>query len=150
MLAENKSGWKMIDFFRVSEDELENYSPVTGAYAIIKYKDKFVLGYNKWRKQWELPAGHIEERETAKEAAIRELHEETHQIVDDLTFLGVYMVDSPGKEIRYQAIYYGEIDTLSEFVSNQDDEMQEIVLWNMKDDIGYIDEVDIKVLEIFC
>ena len=79
MLAKNKSGWKLLEYIDIKEDDIEQYHNVTGAYAILKIADKYVVGYNGWRKQWEFPAGGIDEGETAREAAMRELHEETHQ-----------------------------------------------------------------------
>jgi len=48
--------------------------------------DKYVVGLNKYRKQWEFPAGGIEDGESAREAAIRELYEETHQRNNHLEF----------------------------------------------------------------
>ena len=77
MLAKNKSGWKLLEYVDIKEKDIEKYSNVTGAYAILKVGDKYVVGYNGWRKQWEFPAGGIDEGETAREAAIRELYEET-------------------------------------------------------------------------
>ncbi len=79
VLAENKSGWKLLDYLNIKEADIDKYTNVTGTFAILKIKNKYVLGYNKWRKQWEFPAGHIEEGETPRYAAERELLEETHQ-----------------------------------------------------------------------
>ncbi|MGW4806412.1 NUDIX domain-containing protein [Kitasatospora sp. NPDC004272] len=47
-----------------------------------------------------LPGGHVDSGETAREAAVRELHEETGVLVDpdDLVLLGVY--DEPGRDPR--------------------------------------------------
>jgi len=48
-------------------------------YVIIgaREKGKWIFVRNKDRNAWELPAGHIEENESAENAAIRELYEET-------------------------------------------------------------------------
>ena len=59
MIAKNKSGWSLIEYFNIREDDIEKYENITGAYAIIRVDDKYVVGYNKWRKQWEFPAGGI-------------------------------------------------------------------------------------------
>jgi 8-oxo-dGTP diphosphatase len=69
-----------------------DYYPIAGSYAVIKSSDKYLLCYNTWRKQWELPAGKREENESPKECAIRELYEETGQSVDDLKFKGLLKV----------------------------------------------------------
>lgn len=66
MLAKNKSGWTLLEYLDISESDISKYQNVTGAYAILTVGDKYVVGYNTWRKQWEFPAGGIEEGETAK------------------------------------------------------------------------------------
>lgn len=49
MLAKNKSGWKLIEYIDVKEDDIQQYQNVTGAYAILKVSGKYVIGYNAWR-----------------------------------------------------------------------------------------------------
>ena len=72
MLAKNKSGWIVHEYLDISESDLVKYKNVTGSYAIIRVKDKYLTGYNNWRDQWEFPAGGIEAGETARQAAFRE------------------------------------------------------------------------------
>lgn len=152
ILAENRIGWKLLAYLPIKEEELEQdlYQPVTGAFAILKVKDCFVLGFNSWRNQWEFPAGGIEKGETAREAAVRELFEETHQRHDDLIFKGIFKICDQHDKIRYQAVFYGEQETLEPFVKAEGDEMDEIILWDMKAEIGYIDEVDWKIVQMSC
>lgn len=150
VLAENKIGWKLLEYFKIEETDIDKYVNVTGAFAILKIKDKYVLGYNNWRKQWEFPAGHIEEGETPRCAAERELFEETHQRNSNLIFKGLAKVRDAKDNIRYQAIFYCEQEELSEFIKNDDDEMDKILLWNMVENIGYIDEVDLKIVQLSC
>lgn len=51
---------------------MDNYDRVTGVYAIVCIKGCYLIGYDNWRKQWELPAGGIEEdiRDSAAEIGI--------------------------------------------------------------------------------
>ena len=150
MLAKNKSGWILLEYLTIEENEINEYNSVTGAYAIINVNGRFLFGFNNWRKQWELPAGGIEDGETAREAAERELFEETHQKNCELVFKGLVKVMNPKGEIRYQAVYHGFMEKLFPFEKNGRDEMDEIMLWDLKKDIGYVDECDLKILELFC
>ncbi|GKX66389.1 NUDIX hydrolase [Inconstantimicrobium mannanitabidum] len=150
VLAKNKSGWKLLEYIDIKEIDINKYTNVTGAFAILKIKDKYVLGYNNWRKQWEFPAGHIEEGETPRCAAERELLEETHQRNSNLIFKGLAKVSDAKGYIRYQAIFCCEQEELYEFIKNDDDEMDKILLWDMVENIGYIDEVDLKIVQISC
>lgn len=148
MLAKNKSGWILLEYLEIEENEITDYDNVTGAFAIVKVKDKYLIGYNNWRNQWEFPAGGMDVGETAREAAKRELFEETHQSIDDLQFKGLAKMMKPGGEIRYQAVFTGYLENIEPFVKNNDDEMDKIMLWDLKQDIGYVDECDLKLAEL--
>lgn len=150
MLAENKSGWTLLEYLNITENEISKYHNVTGSYVILMIKQRIVVGFNRYRKQWELPSGGIEEGETARQAAIRELYEETHQKVDILNFKGLIRVKDPQGIIKYQAVFKGCKNEFFPFVYEENDEMEKIYLWDMKENIGYVDECDIKIAEIVC
>lgn len=150
MLAKNKSGWIVLEYLDINEGEIVNYDNVTGAFAIVKINGKYLIGFNNWREQWEFPAGGIDVGETAREAAIRELMEETHQENKDMQFRGLFKVMRPSGEIKYQAIYLCTQDMLQPFIKNENDEMDQIMLWDLKKDIGYVDECDLKMVELSC
>ena len=52
MLAKNRSGWTLMEYIDIREDDIDRYPNVTGAYAILRVADKYVVGYNAWRRQW--------------------------------------------------------------------------------------------------
>lgn len=140
------NGFKFLDFLKINEEEIKKYSPIAGSFAVIKCEGKVLMVYNKWRKQWELPAGQREGEETAKECATRELYEETGQDVTDLNFLGLLKLkNSFNEDIKYNPIYFASVEQLQPFIENE--EITEIQLWNMNEKIGVIDEIDLKLLE---
>ena len=148
VIAKNRSGWILQEYINIPEEEISDYPNVTGSYAIVKVCGKYLIGYNIWRKQWEFPAGGIEEGETARQAAYRELFEETHQGDLALEFKGLFKVtDSHGKQ-KYQAVFLGEKEALEPFTCSEGDEMSEIRLWDLKEDIGYLDELDVAIVTI--
>ena len=146
MNTTQNNGFKFLEFISVKEIESTNYQPVAGSFAVLKCEGKYLLCYNIWRKQWELPAGKREEGETPKECAIRELYEETGQIVVDLEFIGLLKVENTmNNSIKYNPVYFTVIESLSPFIENV--ETTEIILWDLNEEIGNIDEVDLKILD---
>lgn len=148
---ENTSDIEIIEYCDIQEEELykNNNTMPSSAYAVIEVPGKFLIGYNSYREQWEFPAGKIESGETAMEAARRELYEETHQIVDELKFCGLFKIyDKTKGEYRFRAVYKGEADLLTEFVPWEKDEMLGIRLWNFGDQSIYVDQIDTKMVEM--
>ena len=147
MNIKNKTGYELLEFIPCSEDDLKNFDNVTGAGVLYKVNDAYLIGFNNWRKQWEIPAGRIEKGEIAREAAIRELYEETHQSIDNAKFEGLFKKKRPNGMIVYMAIFSSEQNDITPFIKKDGDEFDDIILWDLKDDIGYIDEVDLEIIK---
>ena len=146
MLITKNNRFGFLDFLVVKEDEIYDYHRLAGSFAVIKCNEKYLLCYNTSRKQWELPAGHREENETPKDCAIRELYEETGQIVSDLEFKGLLKIKNlSNDEVKYNPIYFTTLEELQPLQKNS--ETSEIKLWDLKERVGYIDEVDIKIFD---
>jgi 8-oxo-dGTP diphosphatase len=58
--------------------------------------DRWIFVRHRDRNSWEMPAGHIEEGESADQAAVRELYEETGAVRSDLEHLCDYEVTMDG------------------------------------------------------
>jgi len=150
ILAENQWGLKLLDFIQINEQEImenDTYKPITGSLILVKCEEKYLVAYNKWRKQWEIPAGGIEQGETPRECVERELCEETSQKVENIVFKGLFKLHDTNKNIiKYQAMYFAHINKLESFEEN--DEMDKIMLWDLKTYIGNFDEVDRKMIDL--
>lgn len=147
MLKNN--GFEFLEFINVKETSINQYEPLAGSFAVLKCEGKYLLCYNILRKQWELPAGGRESNETSKECAIRELYEETGQYVTNLVFKGLIKVKNTfNGHFKYNPVYFTTIEKLHPFKENE--ETSEIKLWDLNEEIGFIDSVDIKVLDYIC
>ncbi|MCM3626778.1 NUDIX hydrolase [Paenibacillus glycanilyticus] len=145
MIATNKDGYELLECITLKEDELKSYEPLAGSYAVVNFNDKYLLCFNTLRKHWEVPAGGRADGETPKECAIRELFEETTQVVRDMDFKGLLKVKKPNGVIKYNPVYFAELDYIAQFKENN--ETDKILFWNLSDDIGYVDEVDMAAIK---
>ncbi|PKH12146.1 DNA mismatch repair protein MutT [Planomicrobium sp. MB-3u-38] len=146
MNTTKNNGFRILDFIAIKEEEIKNYAPIAGSFAVISCDDKVLMVYNVWRKQWELPAGRLEGEETEKECAIRELYEETGQYITELEFKGLLKLENTSDgSVKYNLVFAGSAEKLQPFLKN--DETSEMRLWDRSEVLGVIDETDLKILD---
>lgn len=92
----------------------------TRVICVCRYHEKYIFSYNKKRKGFEIPGGHIEEGENWKEACKREVYEETGGIIKNLKPICVYKINSFG------ILCFAEIEKLEELP--KEFEMEKIML----------------------
>lgn len=139
-------GFEFLGFVVAQEQEMGEYQPLAGSFAVIKCEEKYLMCFNKWRKQWELPAGSREGNETPRECASRELYEETGQVVDQLEFRGLLKLKNERTgSVKYNPVFYAETEALQPFIEN--DETTQIQLWDLEEELGTIDGIDIKIFD---
>ncbi|MUK89372.1 NUDIX domain-containing protein [Ornithinibacillus sp. L9] len=144
-MKKNDHGRVFLDFIYMEEHEMEAYKPIAGSFAALICENKYLLCYNKWREQWELPAGRKEKCETSKECAIRELYEETGQVVKDMNFKGLLKVkDVKSEIIKYNPVYVKRVVNLQPFRKNN--ETNQIKLWDQQEELPAYDPVDLQLL----
>ena len=88
-----------------------------------QYDNKWIMVRHKTRDTWEIPGGHIERGEEAREAASRELYEETGAKEFQLEPVCVYSVRKNKDTESFGKLFYAKINELGEF---PDSEIEEI------------------------
>ncbi len=81
----------------------------TRVICVSKYKDNYVFSYNKKRNGWEIPGGHIEENESWREAAKREMYEETGATKINIEPICVYKINDYGILCFCEILEIGEL-----------------------------------------
>ncbi|WP_274364106.1 NUDIX domain-containing protein [Paenibacillus thermotolerans] len=153
VIMKDAKGNVFLEFFEIEEDQINVAlldAPLTHALIVVTCQGKHLFLYNKWSNSWELPGGIIEQGETAKQCAIRELLEETNQSIEEINFKGLMKFrlqpSFHGPErTEYGALFSGQINQLDDFVEN--DEAKSIILWDGISDIGAVEEIDKKLIE---
>lgn len=77
MLAVDQAGNKLLDFIKITEEDATlRFSQVSVCLLVVKIGEDYLMGFNHWRKCWEIFGGCPEEGETMREAMVREAKEE--------------------------------------------------------------------------
>ena len=86
MIVVDNRGNEFLDFIPVDETNAEGqYEPITHCLAVVKIEDDYLMGWNKWRQEWEIFGGCREDKETLKEV-IRVEKNQNYGIYDPSVF----------------------------------------------------------------
>lgn len=90
MIVKDNRGNELLKVLKVSEEEaMKLYTPVNHALLVVKIGEEYLLGWNKWRQDWEIFGGCMEAGETLRECIIREAREELGLQGVEYTWLGL-------------------------------------------------------------
>ena len=73
MILKDSRGNEFVEMIDVEENvAMAEYAPVTHCLAVVMVGSDYLLGWNKWRKDWEIFGGCIETGESMRECITRE------------------------------------------------------------------------------
>ncbi|WP_344566315.1 NUDIX domain-containing protein [Streptomyces axinellae] len=122
-LATGPRGMRLLSFHREPEGTRFEDAPVGYALVAVRHEGRLLMVYERDRECWELPGGSIEEGESPRAAAVRELREETCQVTDPaaLRFVGFSRTALGARQrILYGALFTGELTRVLPFVANSE------------------------------
>lgn len=161
MIFKAKNGAKIMEKIDINEGEaIQRFSDLNHVLVIVKIEDDYLLGYHKWRDDWETFGGLIEEGESLRECIERECEEELGIGNLKFEYLGiVHYYMPPGYWVKEWHDEYGGLYgiTLSrnaiqliEEKRSDKDEIGEIELYSeLKARKENIDEINEKLLEFY-
>lgn len=96
-------GNELVQIINADEETAQQrYAPVTHCLAVVKVDGDYLLGWNKWRQDWEIFGGCLEAGETMRQCVQRECQEE----------IGIY-------DAQFQYIGLMDLNMVPDFFSNE-------------------------------
>ena len=90
VLIKDIKGNELLDILNPDEDKADaEYQPITHCLAVVKVGGDYLLGWNKYRQEWEIFGGCREENETIRGCIERECKEELGIKGGDFSYLGI-------------------------------------------------------------
>jgi 8-oxo-dGTP diphosphatase len=133
-----RAGNTLVDFRFVREEELARlveHVAVPASLVVATHANAVLMMFDNWRKQWELPGGTREPGETTRQAAARELREETGIHIVDLTFTAVAEFDLTRPDRReLLAVYQVQLQVVPRLTVN--DEALDFRWWPPSEPVG--------------
>jgi 8-oxo-dGTP pyrophosphatase MutT (NUDIX family) len=129
-------GNALVSFTPGSEDKPPSDAPLPVALVALWHGNRVLMAFNRFRQVWELPGGRIDPGETPRQAAARELLEETNHVPDGhLRFVGFASFPlAPDQRAEYGALFVGQAAGVSRsFPPN--DEIAAIRWWDLRESL---------------
>lgn len=103
---------RLLAFERLPEHTRFNDTPVGYALTALWHGERLLLVRVRGRDCWELPGGRIEPGETRRQAAARELREESGQVIaeDMLRFAGFARTALPSRSVLRGALFHASAE----------------------------------------
>lgn len=96
--------------------------------------NRWIFVRHRDRNTWEMPAGHIEQGESADQAAVRELYEESGSVRSDLEHLCDYEVTVDGNT-EYGRLYKAVVHEREEILTHETAEIR--LAWELPENLTY-------------
>lgn len=98
MIVKDDSGNELLEIINIEEEKADaNYKPINHCLAVVKVGSDYLLGWNRYRQDWEIFGGCREENETLRECINRECNEELGLKNVDFSYIGLmYCHMAPG------------------------------------------------------
>ncbi|WP_406396858.1 NUDIX hydrolase [Streptomyces uncialis] len=121
-LATDDRGNTLVSFLREDEGTPPGDAPTPAALVALWHDGRILMVFGRFRQRWELPGGCIEQGESPRQAATRELLEESGQTPDEpLRFTGyAKFVLAPDQRAEYLAVFTGNCTVVRGFRANEE------------------------------
>lgn len=132
-LVADDRGNTLVSFVRGAEGAPPCDAPLPAALVAVWHAGRVLMVFDRFRQCWELPGGRLEEGESTRRAAARELLEESGQEPDGpLRFIGYAgFVLAPDQRAEYAALFAGNTTDTRDFQANE--EIAAIHWWDLRE-----------------
>ena len=136
MLATDQSGNKLLEFIKITEEDAAlQFSPITVCLLVVKIGKDYLMGFNHWRKGWEIFGGCPEEGESLREAEVT---------VAKKLSVHLQLHGDPHDKAHPEVIYWRS--RLETAVSKMDSEMKVYDFRLAKDENGVVKNLNFHLL----
>ncbi|MFC8828409.1 NUDIX hydrolase [Streptomyces sp. NPDC057137] len=148
-LLTDDRGNTLLSFTRGDEATPPTDAPLPAALVALWRAGRVLMVFDQYRRSWELPGGRIEQGESPRQAAVRELLEESGQEPDEpLRFVGYAgCVLAPDQRAEYLAVFAGHCAEARDFRANE--ETTAIRWWDLLEVLpGHVQLLDAYLAEL--